>query len=158
MNGPFATRLASSDPDYAHAESLFRQYAAELSFGLEFQDFDEELEDLRAQYSFPEGGIVLLMREEKVVGCTGIRQLSEEEAELKRMFIKPPHRGKGGGRQLLEAAVQLARDLGYGVIKLDTVSEMKPAIALYTKFGFQEGEPYRYNPLGGARFFELRLD
>jgi GNAT superfamily N-acetyltransferase len=158
MDSAFLTRMATANEDFAAAESLFRQYASELGFDLEFQDFEEELESLQSQYGYPEGGIVLLVKGDRVVGCAGIRRLSEEEAELKRMFVKTAYRGKGGGRLLLEAAIGLARDLGYGLIKLDTIETMAPAIALYTKYGFVEVEPYRFNPMKGAQFFELKLD
>jgi hypothetical protein len=34
---------------------------------------------------------------------------------------------------------------------------MISAIDLYSQLGFQPIEPYRVNPVKGARFFELRL-
>jgi len=151
-------RLASEDDEYDIAESLFRQYAAELDFDLEFQHFEEELEEIKSQYSYPEGGIILLYAGEKAVGCVGIRQFSQDEAELKRMYIKPAWRAKGGGRILMVRAIDLAKSLGYGAIKLDPIDSMKSAITIYAKYGFKECEPYRYNPFPGGRFYELKLD
>lgn len=42
-------------------------------------------------------------------------------------------------------------------MKLDTLSTMSAAIALYTTLGFRHIEPYYDNPVEGAMFFELKL-
>jgi GNAT superfamily N-acetyltransferase len=61
------------------------------------------------------------------------------------------------GKQLLTAAIDLARRLGYAAIKLDTADFMRSAIGLYLAHGFVETPPYRYNPHEEARYFELKL-
>jgi putative acetyltransferase len=57
----------------------------------------------------------------------------------------------------LAAALEAAGDLGYEVIRLDTVTEMAGAVAIYEEMGFVEIAPYRHNPLPTARFYELAL-
>jgi hypothetical protein len=42
-------------------------------------------------------------------------------------------------------------------MRLDTVPSMTTAQALYRAMGFAEIPPYRFNPIPGALFFELRL-
>jgi ribosomal protein S18 acetylase RimI-like enzyme len=63
----------------------------------------------------------------------------------------------GIGRALAIAVIEQARKIGYTRMRLDTVASMKAARALYKSLGFKEIEPYRYNPLEGATFMELKL-
>ena len=66
-------------------------------------------------------------------------------------------RGLGVGRALATAVIEEARKIGYEVMRLDTVPGMTAAITLYESLGFRDIEPYRYNPIEGARFMELSL-
>jgi len=111
-------------------------------------------------YREPEGGLVLVrdIRTGEFAGCAGIRKLDNGIAELKRMYVREGHRGKGLGQQLLDRAVDLARELKYERIRLDTLPSMKAAIRLYRKNGFREIQPYRYNPDKTALFFEMELE
>jgi putative acetyltransferase len=76
---------------------------------------------------------------------------------LKRLYVRPGHRRSGAGRALTEAAIRVARELGYARMRLDTVPSMGAARALYRTLGFREITPYRYNPVPGTAFMELDL-
>jgi ribosomal protein S18 acetylase RimI-like enzyme len=73
------------------------------------------------------------------------------------MFIKESHRSKALGRELLEQAIKLSKDLGYRKIRLDTLDTMKSAIALYEKSGFKLTGAYRFNPFDNVRFYEFQI-
>jgi ribosomal protein S18 acetylase RimI-like enzyme len=58
---------------------------------------------------------------------------------------------------LAERAIAEAREIGYGRMRLDTVPSMQRAQSLYRSLGFYEVEAYRYNPIPGAAYLELKL-
>jgi putative acetyltransferase len=149
--------VARTNEDYAVAKVLFLEYARDIDLDLSFQDFDQEMAGLTVQYGPSQGGILLLAIEARPAGCVAVRRFENDIAELKRMYVRPAYRGQGFGRRLGEEAIALARRLGYRAIRLDTLPKMGAAIALYQSFGFVEIEPYRFNPVPGAKYFELQL-
>ena len=146
-----------TETEYAAASALFKEYADWLNIDLSFQNFEEELLQLKEMYSAPTGDIFLLQQENEFIGCVAIRKKEEGIAELKRMYIKPTTRKSGGGTLLLEKALADATLLDYKLIRLDTLANMTPAINLYKKHGFYEIAPYYFNPEKNAVFFEKKL-
>jgi GNAT superfamily N-acetyltransferase len=149
--------LAASEEDYALAKTLFLEYARDIDLDLSFQDFDRELAEIRVQYGPSEGGILILRVDGQPAGCVAVRRFEMDTAELKRMYIRPAYRGQGLGRRLGEEALALAKRLGYRAIRLDTLPQMGKALALYLGFGFVEIPAYRFNPVPGAKYYELKL-
>ena len=146
--------LAATEKEYIGAKRLFSEYAASLDIDLKFQQFEEELQKVQIMYAPPHGGIILAEEDEQFIGCVAIRKLSDTTGELKRMYIKPTYQNKGLGSKLLQKALELAKTCNYKTVRLDTLSEMVSAIALYKKAGFTEIAPYYFNPKAGAVFFE----
>ena len=136
---------------------LFLEYAGSLSFDLDFQDFEGELAGLPGDYAPPGGALLLARVSGTPAGCVALRRIEAGTAELKRLYVRPGHRGLGLGRLLAEAAVEHARELGYQRLRLDTAPEMAAAHELYRSLGFREIAAYRENPVAGARFLELDL-
>lgn len=149
--------IAKSDEEYSIAASLFKEYAVWLNIDLGFQHFEEELLELKRMYAEPDGGIILGKKENDFIACVAIRKISNDMAELKRMFVQPAYQRRGIGKELLEKAVTLANDLHYTCIRLDTLNYMTPAINLYKKYGFYEIEAYYLNPNTTAVYLEKRL-
>lgn len=150
-------RLARTGSDFEHGKNLFKEYVTSLGVDLSFQDFENELKTIDRQYNKPAGGLVLVFHKAQAIGCAGIRQLDKETAELKRMFVQETYRGCHIGVELLKRSLQLAKDLGYKKIKLDTLKDMAKAQELYRSFGFYEVPPYRFNPLEGTIYMEKEL-
>lgn len=145
--------LAETDQHFADAAMLMRAYARELPIKLDFQGFDEELTTLPDMYAKPEGGLWVVYSNSYAVACVGIRFFDEGIGELKRMYIHPEYRGKGIGKQLVDQALLLAKELGYHRVLLDTLDTMTPAIRCYESAGFQRIDAYYFNPEPNVLYF-----
>lgn len=149
--------IANTDEEYAAASVLFQEYAAWLGIDLCFQNFDEELLQLKEMYGLPTGAILLYKEEDAFAGCVAIRDKGNGIAELKRMYLRPQFQKRGIGKLLLEKALVIAKDLGYNKLRLDTLATMTPAINLYKAAGFYNIEAYYFNPEPDALYFEKEL-
>jgi putative acetyltransferase len=141
----------------AQAAELFREYAASLPISLDFQGFDEELRTLPGEYAAPGGVLLLALWQGKVAGCVAVRRLEEGICEMKRLYVRPEYRGSGIGRALAEGVIRRAREMGYLLMRLDTLATMTTAMGLYASLGFVEIGAYRFNPIETARYMELKL-
>ena len=139
------------------ARNLFVEYADYLGVDLCFQGFQEELDGLPGAYAPPDGRLFLALEGEQPIGCVAVRKLDEGICEMKRLYVKPGHRGRGLGRKLTEAIIAGARAIGYKRMRLDSLGSLKEAAALYRSLGFIEIPPYRFNPLPEAAFVETDL-
>lgn len=140
-------------------QAIFREYANSLEIDLCFQGFEEELANLPKPYNWPNGCIVLAFDEaENIAASIALKPLKEEGVcEMKRLYVRPAYRGMGVARALVRQLIGTAREKGYQKMKLDTLSTMTEAIALYRSEGFVETDQYVHNPQETALFFELIL-
>jgi GNAT superfamily N-acetyltransferase len=170
VSSAVAIRDAVSAADIALARELFVEYAQWLKVDLCFQGFDQELATLPGAYAQPRGRLLLAGTPGQAFGCIALRPLDsgsgcgaalKAEAELvgevKRLYVRPAHRGEGWGGRLALALIDEARAIGYRELKLDTLDWMTDARALYAGIGFRECAPYYANPLAGAVYMTLAL-
>ena len=148
-----------TDEDFSVAIELTRAYLQWLDMDLSFQNVDEELEPSRfsIMYGPPAGVFLLAWQAEELAGGVGLRRLSSEICEMKRLFVHDQFKGLGIGRRLCEKLLDEARALGFHCMRLDTLDRMAPAISLYKSLGFADIEPYCFNPNPTARYMELSL-
>jgi len=151
-------RPTQTEADLDAARDLFRAYAESLDFDLCFQDFEAELDALPGDYAPPEGALLLAEVGGTIAGCVAVRPMDEDGVcEMKRLYVRPAFRRDGIGRALAAAIVETAQELGYDVMRLDTVESMTAARRLYASLGFEERDSYYHNPLPDVVYMERAL-
>ena len=82
----------------------------------------------------------------------------ERACEMKRLWVRPQHRGLGIGRQLIVSLIDEARRQGFSAMYLDTLpASMDAAHRLYLDLGFTQVERYNDNPVPDVVFFRRAL-
>lgn len=76
------------------------------------------------------------------VGIGAYKEVDSETIEIKRMFTIPEHRGKGIAKAVLTELENWAIEEKYSIAILETGAELKVAISLYQKRGYQVIENY----------------
>jgi GNAT superfamily N-acetyltransferase len=142
----------------ADARLLFEEYQVELGLDLCFQGFAEELASLPGKYAAPAGRLYVAYLADQPIACAALRPLDEPGvAEVKRMYVRPHHRGEGIARELLLLLIKAAETYGYARLRLDTLRRLEPAVRMYQAFGFTEIAPYNYNPEPDIVYMERPL-
>lgn len=127
-------RLVRTDVENADLHSLVALLDAEL------RQRDGEDHYFFAQFNKLAGllGVVLAYDGETAVGCGGFKKHGENEAEIKRMFVLPEHRGKRIAAQVLAELESWAAESGFDSCVLETGFKQPEAIALYKRSGYTE--------------------
>jgi len=85
----------------------------------------------------------------EVVGGGGIYPtdgLPQDTCELVKMYLLPQARGLGLGKLMINKCINQASEMGYKKIYLETMPELKQALNVYAKFGFE----YLKGPMGNS--------
>lgn len=75
-------------------------------------------------------------------GCGGLKLFGTEYGEVKRMYVRPDHRGLGLGKALLDRLAEYARERRVSVLRLETGIYQTEAIGLYEAYGFRRRPPF----------------
>jgi GNAT superfamily N-acetyltransferase len=113
---------------------------------------------LKPEEMAPPGGVYLVgwFGDDPVAGG-GVRLVAPDIAEIKRMYIRPPYRGRGWARGLLGALEVEAARLGARIVRLDTGSKQLLAKGLYQRSGYTEIGNWNHNAQA-AYWGEKHLD
>jgi GNAT superfamily N-acetyltransferase len=132
-----------------YVEWCRERYAADRWFvdaAFSHQSLEEELQELSSSYGPPNGRAFLALSGDEVVGCIAYRGLSDTICEMKRLFVRKSGQGRGTGRRLCVALIDVARSDGYALMRLDTGNLFTEAIALYRSVGFRDCPAYNDYP------------
>lgn len=90
----------------------------------------------------PPGTLLLACRGEQAVGCVGIAPCrAVGAAEIKRLYVRPGHRG-GIGRILMEQAHRHAARHRFTSVVLNVLPTRTAVLGCYRSLGYTEVEPY----------------
>ncbi len=139
--------------DNPHLATIIRNALAE--FGVNkpgtvfYDDTTDQLYEL-----FQEPGSIYYVAEldNKIVGGAGIypsEGLPKGTCELVKMYLVPDARNLGLGRKLIDKCLEFATGFGYIQIYIETMPELRKALSVYEKYGFE----YLNRPIGNTGHF-----
>lgn len=99
-------------------------------------------------------------RDGQIVSVGALREFANATGELKSMRTHPNHLRQGAAAAMLEHIIGVAKQRGLTQLSLETGSgeAFEPALALYRKRGFMEGDAFAdYVPSAFNQFLHLKL-
>lgn len=108
-------------------------------FSMEESDY-KALDNPQAHILDKGGKIFIALYKNEPVGVCALIKMDDPvyDYELAKMAVSPKAQGKSIGKQLGEAVIKAARELGASRIYLESNTLLTPAINLYHKLGFQK--------------------
>ncbi len=86
----------------------------------------------------PGGAILFAKINDEIVGTVALMKHTNDTIELTKMGVYQTARDKGIGKELLRAAIEKARNMGFKRLILYSNRKLENAIHLYRKYGFTE--------------------
>jgi GNAT superfamily N-acetyltransferase len=105
-------------------------------------------QELVAYLSSPTCALWMAYDGEEPAGCVVLRPLPSVSGagECKRLYVRPPWRGRGVAAALMQVLEAQAHALGWTQVFLDSKDDLTAAIALYRSRGYEPCAPYNSNP------------
>ena len=102
--------------------------------------------------------VLIAYADGKAAGCAGLKKYSDQDVEIKRVWVEPEWRGKHIATQLMDRIEDKARQMGFKRAILQTRPVMPDAVGLYENRGYVLIENYPpYDKLEGAICMALDL-
>jgi ribosomal protein S18 acetylase RimI-like enzyme len=99
----------------------------------------------RPERSYADPGALLVARvADQVVGCVGLRPVSALPGaiEVKRLYVRPSHRGSGVARALMTSAHEHAARVGFARTVLDVMPSRTAVIEFYRRLCYTDTAPF----------------
>src|SRR3990167_9063728 len=101
---------------------------------------DSDLDKIDEVYGGGKESFMVIEKNGEIVGTVGVKEDSEQNALLRRLFVDLKHRKNGYGTELLDKAISFCRDKGYRNVYFRCTDRMKDAMNLCMRKGFKETE------------------
>jgi ribosomal protein S18 acetylase RimI-like enzyme len=108
----------------------------------------EDRASFEREYFGDGAGVWLAEKDGDISGCIALRHLPQikDSGEIKRLYVRPQHRGQGIAEMLLYTLESYAAKYGYKTLYLDSKKDLMPAIRFYRRHGYEFCERYNDNP------------
>lgn len=98
----------------------------------------DECQNIAESYG-PPGVPLMACQEEEPIGCVGLmRHKRRDIAVVKRLYVRPPHRGRGVARAPMGHAHRHAEQQGFARLALDVLASRADVIGFYRRLGYTE--------------------
>lgn len=114
--------------------------------------YDESTDHLFELFQTPGSCYFVAEEGKQLLGGAGLFTtpgLPEGWCELVKMYLRKEARGLGLGRKLIAHCLEEAKRRGYHTVYLETMPELRKAVAVYEQFGFE----YLDGPVGNSGHF-----
>ncbi len=114
--------------------------------------FDSTTDHLYKMFQEPGSAYFVAEQNGQVMGGAGIypsEGLPAQTCELVKMYLRSEARGKGVGKLLIDKSIEFAKAFHYQQVYIETMPELRKAVSIYEKFGFE----YLNGPLGNTGHF-----
>jgi putative acetyltransferase len=150
MNAPLISIRPIEPQDDAALAVIIRNSLAEFGANKPGTVFYDPTTDALYQLFQSPGSMYLVAEENgQLIGGAGIFPsdgLPGGVCELVKMYLHKNARGKGLGRRMIHECLEQAKKMGYKKVYLETMPELKKAVSVYEKFGFD----YLSGPMGNT--------
>ena len=128
-------------------EELKERYPNGPIFGIDVEEFQKAKDFFAVAFI-----------DEKAVGCGAFRKLTEQDVEIKRMFVLADYRRQGISRRILNFLEEAAKQRGFSRVCLETGIQQPESISLYLSCGYKEIPLFgRYKGNMLSKCFEKKL-
>lgn len=100
--------------------------------------WEKDFENIEGVYLNNGGEFLVGTIDNRIIAMGGLRKMTKDIVELRRMRVDPAFQRKGYGQMILDALEKGAKELGYKVIQLNTSLKQVPAQKIYEKNGYIE--------------------
>lgn len=111
--------------------------------------YDDSIYTLSDEFKKERSWYFVAEKNGEILGGGGIYPtdgLPPDTCELVKMYLLPQARGLGLGKTLIDKCIGKAREFGYQHIYLETMPELRQALNIYARFGFE----YLKGPMGNS--------
>jgi GNAT superfamily N-acetyltransferase len=142
---------ANTPADLDEVRKLLVEYKQAVGVDLWFGSaFQRELEALPGDYAGPAGRLVVAKDGDAYAGCAALRPVAPDTVELRRVWVRRAYRRRGVAHALVDALLAWAREDGYRQVRLEVLSVMPQADAMFRAMGFAPIPDDRPSPFPGS--------
>lgn len=102
------------------------------------EEFDADLKNVEEHYAETGGRFLVGSVDDTLVATGGLKPLSEESIELRRLRVLPAHQRNGYGTALLHRLEEFAREQAFDRIELHTDDVLTTARRMYETRNYEE--------------------